>query len=109
MVEPTGFEPVTFPVLPGRAHQLLNEPAILLLLDLTLAPHCLRSRGIFFGIHERPRSPILQCQRVARIVVSDSFCEILRLSDVVATGGLALKNVHEERHREDWWSRRGSN
>ena len=29
-------------------------------------------------------------------MVSDSFCEILRLSDVVATGGLTLKNVNED-------------
>ena len=62
LAEPTGFEPVTFPVLPGRAHQLLNEPAIFLLFDLTLAPHCCRPGGVFLRIHERPRPSVLQRQ-----------------------------------------------
>jgi hypothetical protein len=34
LVEPKGFEPSTFPVSPGRAHQLLDEPTVLLFLDM---------------------------------------------------------------------------
>jgi hypothetical protein len=30
LVEPMGFEPTTFPVSPGRAHQAIDEGSILL-------------------------------------------------------------------------------
>jgi hypothetical protein len=42
-VEPMGFEPTTFPVSPGRAHQPLDHRTILPRLKLPLATHGFRS------------------------------------------------------------------
>jgi hypothetical protein len=90
LVEPAGFEPAAFPVLPGRAHQALYEPPILLPLDLDFTLQGFGPRGVLFMMDELPRTAILQGSRVICVVIADSLLEILRLTNIKATSGFAL-------------------
>ena len=55
-----GFEPTTFPVLPGRAQKFRNHAAILPGLDLMFASHSFGPAGILFRVNQRPWTSILQ-------------------------------------------------
>ena len=93
-----GFEPTAFPVLPGRAHQALDESPILLALDVSLPSYRLASCRVRLGIDQFPRAPILEGEGVIRVVIGDSFFEILSLTDVVSAAALALQDIEKKGH-----------
>src|SRR5713226_8540942 len=93
-----GREPTTFPLLPGRAHQGLDETPLLLPLDILLATHRLTAGFILLRIHQFPWTAISKRQRVIGVVVCDSLFQVLSLSDVEPTGALTLKNMEMKGH-----------
>ncbi len=94
LVEPMGFEPTTFPVLPGRAQQAFYETAVLLPLDVVLPFHCFTPRRIFFEMSQLPRASILDRLGVVRLVISNALLQMLRLTNVVPTCRFTLKDVN---------------
>ena len=66
-----GFEPTTFPVLPGRAQQALDEAAIFLALDVLLAADSLAPRSKRFVVDKLPGAAATQCKRIICVVVRD--------------------------------------
>ena len=90
-----GFEPTTFPVLPGRPHQPLNHASILPRFYLALSPDRFRPGGVWFGIPQRPGAPILQGFRPIGIVIGQASFDVVRLTDVEASGGLTLEDIYE--------------
>src|SRR5208282_6310205 len=93
-----GFEPTTFPVLPGRAHKSLYEFAILLAFDIELPSDGLASRVVLLRVDQPPGAPVLQREGIVRIVIGETFLKVFRLSDVIPIRGFALEDVHIERH-----------
>jgi hypothetical protein len=93
LVEPMGFEPTTFPVSPGRAHQPLNHPAIFPGFDLALAEHRFTARLELLRMDELPGSAVPQGFRVVGVVVDEAFGHVLRLTNVETAGGFALEDV----------------
>ncbi len=93
-----GFEPTTFPVSPGRAHQSLDHCAVFPSLKLVFPSHGGATRGVLFLVYQPPRTVILQGFGVIRVVVGQAFFDVHGLADVVPTRGLTLENVNAERH-----------
>ncbi len=90
LVEPMGFEPTTFPVLPGRAldgrrqtDQLLYEFPAFLALYITFPPYRLLPGIVRLLVNECPRSAISQCYGIIGVVIFEPILQILRLSDVI--------------------------
>jgi hypothetical protein len=83
-VEPRRFEHLTFPVSPGPAHRLFDVSAILLFFDLRISTYRFATQCILFGMDQIPGTTIFQRSRMARIVMSDTLIQILRLSHLIA-------------------------
>jgi hypothetical protein len=98
-VEPTGFEPVTFPVLPGRAQQRFDESPIFLPLDVNLSLQRFRSSGVGFVVNKPPRTAVLEGFGIVGIMVRDSLSQIFRLADIETSAGFTSQDVNVESHK----------
>ena len=88
-----GVRTTTFPVSPGRAQQLRNHPVILPGFELPFAAHRFATRFVLFGINEPPWTAVFQGFGVVGVVVGEPFWNVLRLTDIEASGGFALEDV----------------
>ena len=89
-----GFEPTTFPVSPGRAQHLFDHAAIFPGFDLAFTKHSFTARFVLLSVDEPPRPAVFQGFRVVGVVVGQAPGHVLRLANVKATVGFALKDVH---------------
>src|ERR1700674_3858411 len=96
-----GFEPTTFPVSPGRAHQTLDHCPIFPIFEFAFPSHRCATRGVFFLEDQLPGATVLQGFRVIRVVVSEAFFDVNGLANIVAIRGLALEDVNVEGHKQE--------